>query len=99
MTPTKDHSLSIIEAQDQLPNLPDQFEKDIANQKVPVVKVMQDNKPVLAILPWDLYESIMETLEVLSDDKQMALLRQGLIEAVAERGIPRQTAKEELNQR
>lgn len=96
MPDTREHILSMVDARDQLTRLPEQFEEDIANQKAPVVKVTRRNKPVLAILPWDLYESIMETLEILGDDEQMLLLRQGLLEAATEQGIPWKTAKKEL---
>lgn len=96
MTIPKEHILSMVDARDQLTRLPEHFEEDIANQHAPVVKVTRRNKPVLAILPWDLYESIMETLEILSDDEQMLLLRQGLIEAATEQGIPWKTARKDL---
>jgi PHD/YefM family antitoxin component YafN of YafNO toxin-antitoxin module len=92
----KEHTLSMVDARDQLTRLPEQFEEDIANQRAPIIKVTRRNKPVLAILPWDLYESIMETLEILGDDEQMLLLRQGLLEAATEQGIPWKTAKKEL---
>ncbi len=39
------------------------------------VAVTRRGKPVLAILPWDLYESIVETLEILGDEALMDVLR------------------------
>jgi PHD/YefM family antitoxin component YafN of YafNO toxin-antitoxin module len=35
-------------------------------------------RPVLAVMPWELYESITETLEVLSDRELMGTLRKSL---------------------
>jgi PHD/YefM family antitoxin component YafN of YafNO toxin-antitoxin module len=32
----------------------------------------------MAILPWELYESIMETLEIMGDTELMAAFRQGI---------------------
>jgi prevent-host-death family protein len=96
MQGAKERILSMVDAREQLTRLPEQFEEDIANQEAPVIKVTRRNRPVLAILPWDLYESIMETLEILGDDEQMLLLRQGLLEAATEQGIPWKTVKKEL---
>jgi antitoxin YefM len=91
------HILSIVEARDQLTRLPGQFEDDIKNDSYqPVVKVTKHNKPVLAILPWELYESIIETLEILGDDEQVATLRQGIQEATENKGKPWKTVKKEL---
>ncbi len=39
------------------------------------VAVTRRGKPVLAILPWDLYESSVETLEILGDEALMDVLR------------------------
>jgi PHD/YefM family antitoxin component YafN of YafNO toxin-antitoxin module len=35
-------------------------------------------KPVLAIMPWELYDGLMETLEILGDPEQVAQLREGI---------------------
>ncbi|MHB1324736.1 MAG: type II toxin-antitoxin system Phd/YefM family antitoxin [Thermoleophilia bacterium] len=40
--------------------------------------VTKREKPVLAIMPWDLYESIIETLEIMGDAELMDALRQGI---------------------
>jgi PHD/YefM family antitoxin component YafN of YafNO toxin-antitoxin module len=40
--------------------------------------VTRRGKPVLAVIPWDLYESLIETMEILGDEKMMAALRQGV---------------------
>ena len=36
------------------------------------------NKPVLAVMSWDLFESIVETLEIMGDPEIMAALRRGI---------------------
>jgi prevent-host-death family protein len=74
-------SLTITEAREQLTRLPDQFAQE--EQPEPVT-VTRHGEPVLAILPWDLYESLVETLEILSDPEAMAQFRASV--AALERG-------------
>jgi antitoxin YefM len=45
------------------------------------VTVTRRGKPVLAVMPWELYDSLMETIEILSDEKLMKALRKSLQEA------------------
>jgi hypothetical protein len=47
-------------------------------------------------MPWDLYESIVETLEIMGDDTLMAALRQGIKEIEAGKGVSWKQAKREL---
>jgi len=90
-------TLSIVEAREQLTHLPEQLEQSVQSHTAPpVIKVTRRNKPVLAILPWDLYESIMETLEILGDEEQMVALRQSIQEAAEGQGKPWRTVKKEL---
>ena len=96
MTAKEGTTLSMVEARDQLTRLPERFEKDIENNSPPVVKVTRRSEPVLAIIPWDLYESIMETLEILGDDEQMVALRQGIQEVAEGKGKPWKTVKRDL---
>ena len=64
---------SISEIRDEITRLPERFD-----QEPGVITVTQHGKPVMAILPWELYESIMETLEVMSDPELMASFREGV---------------------
>jgi prevent-host-death family protein len=64
---------SISEIREQITRLPEQFEQEPA-----AVTVTRHGKPVMAILPWELYESIMETLEIMGDAELMAAFRQGV---------------------
>jgi antitoxin YefM len=84
-------TLSIVEARERLTRLPEQLD-----QEQGAIVVTRRGKPVLAILPWDLYESIMETLEILGDEEQMAALREGI--AALERGetVPWEDMKAEF---
>ncbi len=96
--PARDpQTLSIVEARERLTQLPEEFAQVVRDgEGTPAVKVTRRNKPVLAILPWELYESIMETLEVLSDDEQMLTLREALQEAAEGQKKPWKTVKKEL---
>lgn len=45
------------------------------------VTITKRGRPVMALIGYDLYESIIETLEIMSDADLMAQLRQSLREA------------------
>ena len=53
-------------------------------------------KPVLAIMPWELYEAIVETLEIMGDEDLMAALSQSIKEAEEGKGIPWEIVKAEM---
>jgi antitoxin YefM len=63
--------LTITEARKRLMDLPD-------SKSPSVIKVTRHGRAALAILPWDEYESIVETLEVLGDPELMAALRESI---------------------
>jgi antitoxin YefM len=90
-------TLSIVEAREQLIRLPEQFDEELkARRNVSAIKVTWHNKPVLAILPWESYESIVETLEILGDEELMADLRQSIQDAAEGKGEPWEAVKREL---
>ena len=68
-------SMPMIEARRKLTSLPEEFDHDPEKQTVAVTR---RGKPVLAVMPWELYESIIETLEVMGDPELMAALRQSI---------------------
>ena len=43
-----------------------------------VVPLTRHGKPVLAIMTWDLFESLSETIDVLSDSELMDQIRKGM---------------------
>ena len=68
-------SLRITEARAKLMELPE----ELAREPEPgAVTVTRRGEPVLAILPWEFYEALVETLEVLGDEGLMTALRQGI---------------------
>ena len=83
--------IPIIKARDRLTSLPEELAEEPG-----AIAVTRRGEPVLAILPWDLYESIMETLEILSDEELMLALRQSIKEASEGKAVPWDRAREEL---
>lgn len=57
-------TLSIMEARKQLTSLPETL---FNNGQLEVLEITRRGKPVLAVLPWGLYEAVSETLEVMGD--------------------------------
>ncbi|MBI2870456.1 MAG: type II toxin-antitoxin system Phd/YefM family antitoxin [Candidatus Omnitrophica bacterium] len=84
--------IPITEARHELTSLPKRLVKSHE-----AVTVTRRGKPVLAILRWEVYEAILETLEILGDKKMMEALRRGIKEARAGKGIPWEQAKSTLN--
>ena len=83
--------LPITEARDELTMLPDKL-----HETHETVTVTRRGKPVLAILPWEEYEALVETLEILSDEDLMISLRQSLKEVKQGKVIPWERAKRKL---
>ncbi len=83
--------LPITEARDELTSLPDKLSS--AHETLTVTR---RGKPVLAILPWEEYEALVETLEVLSDKDLVAAFRQGVREIQQGKGIPWERVKRKL---
>jgi PHD/YefM family antitoxin component YafN of YafNO toxin-antitoxin module len=86
-------SISILEARNRLAALPDELGGD---QESGAVAVTRQGKPVLAIMAWDLYESLVESLEVLGDACLTADVRAGLRQLERGEGIRWEQAKEKL---
>jgi len=64
--------LPMIEARRRFTHLPESFEKPGETEGVTVTR---RGKPVMAVLPYELYESMVETLEVLADDSLMRQIK------------------------
>jgi antitoxin YefM len=66
--------ITISEARRGLLNLP----RKLARSPERTASITCRGRPVLAVMTWDLYESIVETLDVLSDPEMAAALRESL---------------------
>ncbi len=85
--------LPIMEARKQLTSLPEMLRHD---GEIDVIEVTRRGKPVLAVMPWDLYEAVTETLEVMEDQELLAQLRQSIREMDSGALVPWEDARKEL---
>jgi PHD/YefM family antitoxin component YafN of YafNO toxin-antitoxin module len=60
------------------------------------IAITNRGKKVLALMPWGVYESIAETLEILADPELYQLLRQSIKEAEEGKLIPFDEVAKEL---
>lgn len=86
-------TLPIMEARKQLTSLPETLMHD---GNIDVMEITRRGKPVLAVLPWELYEAITETLEIMGDKDLMVQLRQSIREMEAGTTVSWEDAKREL---
>jgi prevent-host-death family protein len=75
--------LTISEARKVLLDLPEK----LARVPERAVTITRRGKPVLAVMPWELYESIVETLEVLSEPDLVSALRASIEDVKAGRMV------------
>ncbi len=92
MTMTREtQELTTVDARRELTRLPEKLEANPGT-----VAVTRRGKPVLAIMTWEDYQSIMETLEIISDDESVVRLRRSIKEVKEGKLIPWQQAKTRL---
>ena len=90
-TTRETREITTVDARRELTKLPEKLVADPAT-----VAVTRRGKPVLAIMTWDDYQAILETLEVLSDDKAVAQLRRSIREVKEGKTVPWKDAKARL---
>ena len=86
-------SMGMIDARKRLTSLPEEFAQA---PELGAVAVTRRGKPVLAVLSWDLYESLLETMEVMGDPDLMKSLRSGMRDAESGRLTTTAEVKREL---
>ena len=64
--------LTITEARNRFTKLPD----ETADNRI--FAVTRRNKEVMAVMSWDLYEGLLETIEILADKDLMESFKKGL---------------------
>ncbi|MBI5816380.1 MAG: type II toxin-antitoxin system Phd/YefM family antitoxin [Nitrospinae bacterium] len=87
-------TMPIVQARNSLTTLPEQFEKQPG---LDAVAVTRRGKPVLAVMPWELYESLVETLEILGDKEMMSSLRKSVKEIEKGKLVPWKKVKREMD--
>jgi PHD/YefM family antitoxin component YafN of YafNO toxin-antitoxin module len=84
----------MTEARDRLTRLPEEFAGD---PETDAIAITRRGRPVLAVLPWDLYESIRETLEIMGDPELMSALRESIEQVASEKTVPWEDVKDLLS--
>ncbi len=82
--------ITITEARNKFMKLPDRTAKH------EVLAVTRKNKEVMAVMSWELYEGLLETLEILSDSVLMKQLKKGIKDVKAGKTHSLQEAYERL---
>lgn len=85
-------NMPITEAREMLTRLPERLAEGRQ-----ALALTRRGKPVMALMSWDLYQSIVETLEIMGDSDLMAALRQSIKEVGEGKVIAWETVKEELD--
>ena len=92
MTITRENTeLTTVAARRELTKLPEKLSANPAT-----VTVTRRGKPVLAIMTWDDYQAIMETMEILSDKEAVGQLRRSIKEVKEGKTISWKEAKARL---
>jgi len=85
--------IPIAQARRELSRLPELFAGD---PDLGALAVTRRGHPVLALMPWELYDSLIETLEILGDSELVSELRQGILEIDAGKGVAWEDALSDL---
>lgn len=83
-------TIPIVEARKIFTSLPEELQR---GHEPEVATITRRGKPVLAVMPWNLYESLVETMEILGDEELMRGLRRSFQEAAEGKTIPWETVK------
>lgn len=85
-------TVTLTEARNQLLRLAN----EIGRKPATVVNVVKRGKHVMTLMSSELYESLVETLEILGEESTVTKLRRALKEIEEEKGIPWREAKKKL---
>ena len=64
--------LTITEARNKLMKLPEEAERN------EIIAITRRNKEIMALMSWELYEGLLETIEILGDPELMKDLKRGM---------------------
>lgn len=84
--------LTISEARKVFLDLPEKLRR--APERA--ISITRRGRPVLAVMPWELYESLVETLDILSDPEMVSALRESLEDLQHGRLVSHEEAKKRL---
>jgi PHD/YefM family antitoxin component YafN of YafNO toxin-antitoxin module len=86
-------TLSITEARKELLTLPEKFKKDTDLKSIIITK---RGKPVFDLVPHGYIETIVETLEIMSDPDQLEALKQSIKDVEEGRLFTTEAVEEKL---
>ncbi|MGK7938599.1 MAG: type II toxin-antitoxin system Phd/YefM family antitoxin [Crocosphaera sp.] len=81
--------INLTEAQKKLLQLPDNFDDE------PII-ILEEGKPIITAMSYEQFESLMETLRILSDEAFSQNLQESMIQAKEGNTISWEVAKEKL---
>lgn len=81
--------LTIAQAQQQLPNLPEELEQE------PIL-IARNGVPVMAVISYQHLTELLETLDILSDSEFVTKLRQSITQASEGKTVSWEDAKAQL---
>ena len=84
-------NIPIVKARAMLSQLPERLSAE--NRAAALTR---HGKPVLAVMPWDLYETIMETMEIMGDADMMDAFRESIEDVREGNLVPLDQVKAEL---
>jgi antitoxin YefM len=85
-------TMTLTQARNELLKVAEEMERRPGQ----VVEVVKRGKKVMTLLSAEVYESIVETLEVIADEKTFAKLRRAVREIEAGKGVSWSDARKEL---
>jgi prevent-host-death family protein len=85
-------TMTLTEARNQLLKVAEEMER----RPDQVVEIVKRGKKVMTLLSAEVYEAIVETLEVIGDEETLAKLRRALREIEAGKGMSWSDARKEL---
>jgi prevent-host-death family protein len=86
------HGMSITDARNKLTKLPESLSGSPG-----VIPLTRRGRPVMALMSWELYESLTDTLEVMSDPGLMAQLRQSIQDIQEKRTVSLDELRDQLD--
>lgn len=69
---------------------------EIQEKPSTVVEIVKHGKPVMALMSSELYQALIETLDILSEEGTLPQLRKALLEIGKGRGVAWKTVKRRL---
>jgi antitoxin YefM len=86
-------TLSLTDTRNQLLEIAEEMERKPST----VVSISKRGKPLMTLISTDVYEGILETLDIMADPKAMAAIRKSIREMKAGKTIPWEKVKKDLD--